>query len=51
MQHTPSLWECKQYDLQVETTTNPRKVKSVVHSLALNNEMVYHGTDFDIIYV
>jgi hypothetical protein len=45
-----SLWECLQFDLYVETKTNPQKVKSVVHSLALNNEIVYDGTGLDIIY-
>jgi hypothetical protein len=29
----------------------PTKGKSMVHSLALNNEIIYDGTGFDIIYV
>jgi hypothetical protein len=39
------------YGAALETQTNPRKIKSVVHSLALNNDIVYEGTGFDIIYV
>jgi hypothetical protein len=33
---------------------NPKKPtqgQSVVHSLALNNDIIYEGTGFDIIYV
>jgi hypothetical protein len=51
MQYKCSLWECLQFDLQVETKTNPWKVKSVVHSLAPNNEIIYDATGFDIIYI
>jgi hypothetical protein len=43
-QHTCSLYKCWQLDVGFETKTNPRKLMSEVHLLALNNETVHHGT-------